>query len=64
MRYTKKHRDPKTVKIELRLTTPELRAFKEAAAGIPLSTWVRESLRNAAVEALDCDQCRSDLSRQ
>jgi hypothetical protein len=41
--------------IELRLATPEKLAFKEAAqiAGIPLSIWIRERLRRAAVRELE-----------
>lgn len=41
--------------IELRLALPEKQAFKEAAqiAGIPLSIWIRERLRRAAVRELE-----------
>lgn len=41
--------------IELRLATPEKQAFKDAAqiAGIPLSIWIRERLRRAAVRELE-----------
>jgi len=39
----------------VRLETTEKEAFKDAAdlAGVPLSTWVRERLRQVAVRELD-----------
>lgn len=39
----------------VRLETTEKKAFKDAAelAGIPLSTWVRERLRQVAVRELE-----------
>ena len=45
----------KTEYLELRLTDPEKRAFKQCAdlAGIPFSTWVRERVRRAAVRELE-----------
>ena len=41
--------------MEVRLASAEKRAFKEAAglAGIPLSTWVRERLRQVAIRELE-----------
>ena len=45
----------RTETVEIRLTEPEKRAFREAAsiAGIGLSTWVRERLRRASVRELE-----------
>lgn len=41
--------------LELRLRALEKRTFKDAAAlaGLPLSTWVRERLRRAAIRELE-----------
>jgi uncharacterized protein (DUF1778 family) len=41
--------------IELRVTTAEKQAFRDAAeyAGIPLATWMRERLRRVASRELD-----------
>lgn len=41
--------------MQLRLQPEEKRAFQESAslAGIPLSAWVRERLRSAAVRELE-----------
>lgn len=45
----------KTETMEIRLQTEEKRAFQGAAelAGIPLSAWVRERLRGAAIRELE-----------
>jgi uncharacterized protein (DUF1778 family) len=45
----------KTESIEIRLEADEKRGFQEAAdvAGIPLSAWVRERLRRAAIRELE-----------
>ncbi|MGH6848081.1 MAG: DUF1778 domain-containing protein [Methylocella sp.] len=44
----------KTESMEIRVQSDEKAAFKEAAAisGIPLSAWVRERLRRAAIKDL------------
>jgi len=41
--------------LQIRLTDPEKQGFIEAAdlAGIPLSSWVRERLRLAAIRELE-----------
>lgn len=41
--------------LEIRVESTEKQAFKDAAAlaGIPVSTWVRERLRRAAVRELE-----------
>lgn len=41
--------------VQIRLTEPEKAGFSEAAelAGIPLSSWVRERLRLAAIRELE-----------
>jgi uncharacterized protein (DUF1778 family) len=41
--------------IELRVTTAEKQAFRDAAeyTGIPLATWMRERLRRVAIRELD-----------
>ena len=41
--------------LEIRVESAEKQAFKDAAdlAGIPVSTWVRERLRRAAVRELE-----------
>jgi len=41
--------------IELRVTTAEKQAFRDAAeyTGIPLATWMRERLRRVASRELD-----------
>jgi hypothetical protein len=46
---------PKTRAMQVRLTDPEKAGFEEAAhlAGIPLSSWVRERLRLAAIRELE-----------
>jgi len=45
----------KTETIEIRVQADEKAAFKQAAslAGIPLSAWIRERLRRAAVKELE-----------
>jgi len=45
----------KTESIEIRVQADEKTAFKKAAeiAGIPLSAWIRERLRRAAVRELE-----------
>jgi uncharacterized protein (DUF1778 family) len=45
----------KTESMEIRVQADEKAAFKQAAeiAGIPLSAWVRERLRRAAVKELE-----------
>lgn len=45
----------KTESMEIRVQSDEKAAFKEAAAisGIPLSAWVRERLRTAAIRELE-----------
>jgi uncharacterized protein (DUF1778 family) len=45
----------KTESIEIRVHADEKTAFKHAAslAGIPLSAWIRERLRRAAVKELE-----------
>lgn len=45
----------KSESMEVRLTADEKLAFREAAeiAGIPLSAWVRERLRRAAIRELE-----------
>ena len=45
----------KTESIELRVQPDEKSAFKEAAslAGIPMSAWIRERLRLAAIRELE-----------
>ncbi len=47
--------DPRVDYLDIRLATSEKRGFAEAAqlAGIPLSTWVRERLRMAAIRELE-----------
>ena len=44
-----------TAYLDTRLTEAEKQTFKDAAdvAGLPLSTWVRERLRRAAVRELE-----------
>jgi hypothetical protein len=46
---------PKTRALQIRLTDAEKAGFDEAArlAGIPLSSWVRERLRLAAIRELE-----------
>ena len=46
---------PKTQVLQIRLTDDEKRGFAAAAAlaGIPLSSWVRERLRLAAIRDLE-----------
>lgn len=41
--------------IELRVSTDEKQAFRDAAdrAGIPLATWMRERLRKVAIRELE-----------
>lgn len=41
--------------IELRVSTPEKQAFRDASerAGIPLATWARERLRRIATRELE-----------
>lgn len=41
--------------IELRLSTAEKQAFRDAAerSGIPLATWARERLRRVAIRELE-----------
>lgn len=41
--------------IELRVTTAEKQAFRDAAesSGIPMATWMRERLRRVAIRELD-----------
>jgi hypothetical protein len=41
--------------LEVRIQSAEKQAFKDAAnlAGIPVSTWVRERLRGAAIRELE-----------
>ena len=53
MHYT--WRMAKEQTIQIRLTEAEKRGFQEAAdlAGIPLSSWVRERLRFAAIRDLE-----------
>lgn len=45
----------KTDSIEIRVQADEKTAFKQAAdlAGIPMSAWIRERLRRAAVKELE-----------
>ena len=45
----------KTENLQIRLTSPEKAGFEEAAAlaGIPVSSWVRERLRLAAIRELE-----------
>lgn len=47
--------DRKTVTVQVRLSLAEKDGFVEAAdlAGIPLSSWVRERLRLAAIRELE-----------
>jgi hypothetical protein len=53
--FTMKTDDGKTETIQIRLTQQEKNGFLEAAelAGIPLSSWVRERLRLAAIRELE-----------
>lgn len=46
---------PKEQVLQIRLTEEEKRGFQDAAAlaGIPLSSWVRERLRLAAIRDLE-----------
>ncbi len=61
MKKPKRGRPPKEAdrlrseSLLVRLETTEKEAFKDAAdlAGVPLSTWVRERLRQVAVRELD-----------
>jgi uncharacterized protein (DUF1778 family) len=50
-----KKQNPLDEYIELRLSTAEKQAFRDAAehAGIPLATWVRERLRRVAIRELE-----------
>jgi hypothetical protein len=45
----------RTELLQLRLRPEEKRAFREASslAGLPLSAWVRERLRSAAIRELE-----------
>jgi hypothetical protein len=45
----------KTASVEVRMSPAEKQAFREAAelAGIPLSAWIRERLRWAAIRELE-----------
>lgn len=45
----------KSETVQIRVTEPEKRGFEAAAklAGIPLSSWVRERLRLAAIRELE-----------
>jgi hypothetical protein len=45
----------KTASVEVRMSPAEKQAFREAAelAGIPLSAWIRERLRRAAIRELE-----------
>ena len=51
----KRGRGPKTDRLEFRLDEEEREAFQDAArlAGIPLSNWIRERLRQAATSELE-----------
>lgn len=61
MKKPKRGRPPKEVdrlrseSLLVRLESTEKAAFKDAAdlAGVPLSTWVRERLRQVAIRELD-----------
>ena len=61
MKKPKRGRPPKEVdrlrseSLLVRLESTEKKAFRDAAdlAGVPLSTWVRERLRQVAVRELD-----------
>ncbi len=45
----------KTASVEVRMSNEEKQAFKDAAelAGIPMSAWIRERLRRAAIRELE-----------
>jgi len=45
----------KAIRLDLRIAENEKRAFKDAAsvAGLPLSSWIRERLRIAAIRDLE-----------
>jgi hypothetical protein len=47
--------EPKSETVQIRLTNSEKRGFEQAAAlaGIPISAWVRERLRLAAIHELE-----------
>lgn len=47
--------EPKNDYLDIRINSLEKKAFREAAqlAGIPISTWVRERLRLAAIRELE-----------
>ncbi len=47
--------EPKNDYLDIRINNLEKQAFREAAqlAGIPISTWVRERLRLAAIRELE-----------
>ncbi len=48
-------KEKKTVPLMIRVDSKEKKAFKDAAelSGAPLSVWVRERLRQAAIKELD-----------
>ena len=48
-------RQPKSESVLIRLGVDEKRSFKDAAdvCGIPLSSWIRERLRRAAIRDLE-----------
>lgn len=50
-----KKQNPLDEYIELRVTTDEKQAFRDAAerAGIPMATWIRERLRKVAIRELE-----------
>jgi len=54
-RQTAKLKIPRNKPLLVRLQPAEKEAFQDAAdlAGVPLSTWVRERLRRAAVRELE-----------
>lgn len=54
-KLTKKSKARKSEQLIIRLEAEEKQAFKDSAniAGAPLSVWVRERLRRAAIKELD-----------
>jgi len=50
-----KKQNPLGEYIELRVSTDEKKAFRDAAdrAGIPMATWIRERLRSVAIRELE-----------
>lgn len=54
-RPSKNQKEGKFEQINIRLSVEEKKAFKDSSkiSGVPLSTWIRERLRQAAIRDLE-----------